>query len=119
MTAAGQLALFGLKPADIQWLVMTHTDIDHVGGIADFPQAVMVIGQAERALDSPRYFADRSPVSWPADVTYQLIREDTDLCPGVTLFPAPGHAVNFHCSFACPVLAPYCSRETPFPDQQK
>ena len=92
MTAAGQLALIGLKPADIQWLVMPHTDIDHVGGIADFPQAVMVIGQAERALDSLRYFADRSPVPWPADVTYQLIREDTDLCPGVTLFPAPGHA---------------------------
>ena len=75
--------------ADIQRLVMPHTDIDHVGGIAGYPQAVMVTGQAERALDSPRYFADRSPVPWPTDVTCQLIREDTDLCPGVTLFPAP------------------------------
>ncbi len=55
--------------ADIQRLVMPHTDIDHVGGIADLPQAFMVIGQAERALDSPRYFANRSPVSWPTDVT--------------------------------------------------
>jgi len=104
LTAAGQLALIGLKPADIQWLVMTHTDIDHVGGIADFPQAVMVIGQAERALDSPRYFADRSPISWPADVTYQLIREVTDLCPPAS--PCSLHLVmrpvNFHCSFACP-----------------
>ena len=70
---------------------MPHTDIDHVGGIADLPQAFMVTGQAERALGSPRYFADRSAVSWPTDVTCPLIREDTDLCPGVSLFPAPGH----------------------------
>ncbi len=88
----GQLGLMGLTPSDIDILVMTHTDIDHVGGLADFPHATLVIDQVERALDQPRYFANRSPIEWPVDVTYQIIDQDTMLCPGVELIRAPGHA---------------------------
>ncbi|MEM7342863.1 MAG: N-acyl homoserine lactonase family protein, partial [Chloroflexota bacterium] len=89
---AGQLDKIGLTPADIDRLVMTHTDIDHVGGIADFPQAPIIISQADRALDYPRYFADRHPISWPEDRTYQTINTDQALCPGVFLLSTPGHA---------------------------
>lgn len=89
---AAQLARLGLTPADIQILVMTHTDIDHVGGIADFPQATMVIAAAERALDRPHYFRDRSPLEWPVNVEYRLIEDDAELYPGVALLAAPGHA---------------------------
>jgi len=73
-------------------LVMTHTDIDHVGGIADFPQATIVIGQAERALEKPRYFGGRSPIAWPTNVNYQIVAGDTALCPGVALLETPGHS---------------------------
>ena len=43
---AAQLARIGLKISDIQRLIMTHTDIDHVGGLADFPHAPIVISCA-------------------------------------------------------------------------
>lgn len=89
---AAQLARIGLEPGDINLLVMTHTDIDHVGGIAEFPQATIVIGQAERLLEQPRYFGDRSPIAWPTGVNYQVIDDDTELCPGVALFYTPGHS---------------------------
>ncbi len=89
---SGQLAKIGLQPSDIHTLVMTHSDIDHIGGIADFHRVPIVIGDAERALPTPRYFDDRSPIDWPENVEYQLIDEDTLLCPGVTLLTTPGHS---------------------------
>jgi N-acyl homoserine lactone hydrolase len=88
----GQLALAGLVPEDVTHVIMTHTDIDHVGGIGDFPQAPMVIGRAERALDRPRYFGGRSPLSWPTDVRYEVIDQDIELFPGVTVLTTPGHS---------------------------
>lgn len=57
-----QLAKIGLQPDDIHTLLMTHTDIDHVGGIADFHRVPIVIGHAERAQPTPRYFGERSPI---------------------------------------------------------
>ncbi len=86
-----QLAKIGLGPNDIDTLVMTHSDIDHVGGIGDFPRAILVIHADERAFEQPRYWNGRSPISWPANKT-QRISQDTQLCPGVTLLSTPGHA---------------------------
>ncbi len=88
---AAQLAKIGLKPEDIDLLVMTHTHIDHVGGIADFPHAPLVISQAERDLDQPLYWGNVRPMEWP-DVEYQIVEGDTELRPGVCLFFTPGHA---------------------------
>ncbi|MEM7033577.1 MAG: N-acyl homoserine lactonase family protein [Chloroflexota bacterium] len=89
---AAQLALIGLSPADIDVLIMTHTHIDHVGGIADFPQAPIIISQVERALDYPLYWGDVHPISWPEDAAYQLIEDDTEFCSGLSIFFTPGHA---------------------------
>ena len=86
-----QLAKAGLQPSDIDTLVLTHSDIDHVGNIADFPQASIVIHADERAFEEPRYWNNRSPIPWP-DNPYQLIDRDGDLCPGVRLLTTPGHA---------------------------
>ncbi len=89
---AAQLALVDLRPEDIGRLVLTHGDIDHVGGLADFPGATIVVGQAERALPRPRYFGDRTPLPWPAGATYRLITRDCTLAPGVALLLTPGHS---------------------------
>lgn len=89
---AAQLAKVGLTRADIDILLMTHTDIDHVGGLNDFPNAKLVISRAERELPQPRYFGDRSPIGWPESMDTQLVDGDMDLCAGVTLIDAPGHA---------------------------
>lgn len=89
---APQLARLGLRPEDIDLVIMTHTDIDHVGGIADFPAVPMVIAAAERALPAPRYFGSARPLQWPEGVEYQLVTEDTTLCDGLQLLLTPGHA---------------------------
>lgn len=89
-----QLAKCGLKKADITHLIMTHSDIDHVGALHDFPQAEMIIGQAERALPRPRYFGfdTISTLTWPVHQPTRLIDSDCELCPGLTILTTPGHS---------------------------
>lgn len=87
----GQLALIGLAPSDIDILVMTHTHIDHVGGLADFPGAPLVIGASERALDRPLYWGDVKPFDWP-DVETLCMEGDADLCEGLRVLVTPGHS---------------------------
>ncbi|QPC88491.1 MBL fold metallo-hydrolase [Mesorhizobium sp. NBSH29] len=88
---AGQLARIGLEMTDIDCLVMSHTHIDHVGGIGDFGHAPMVIGAAERALPKPLYWRGAQPFDWP-DVETITVDADVDLCGGVRLLVTPGHS---------------------------
>lgn len=86
---AAQLAKSGTTKIDL--LIMTHTHIDHVGGIAEFPGVPIVIAQAERALERPSYWAGRHPIPWP-DREYVLVAEDTAIGPNFRLLLTPGHA---------------------------
>jgi N-acyl homoserine lactone hydrolase len=88
---AAQLALLGLRPEAITDMIVTHTHIDHIGGLADFPQAQLIVGVAERALPAPLYWADRRPLAWP-DATYRLIDADTEILPGLSILATPGHS---------------------------
>ncbi|MCC6002332.1 MAG: MBL fold metallo-hydrolase [Pararhodobacter sp.] len=88
---AAQLALCGVAPAQIDLMVQTHTHIDHIGGIADFPQAPMVIAQAERGLPRPLYWTGGQPLEWP-DRQYVQLADDTRIGPGLQVLLAPGHA---------------------------
>lgn len=86
-----QLTLAGVEAADIDLLIMTHTHIDHVGGIADFPGVPILMARAERALDRPLYWGSVRPIDWP-DREYLLIDADTEIGPGLRVLLAPGHA---------------------------
>ena len=88
---AEQLALSGTEVSDIDLLIMTHTHIDHVGGIADFAGAPILISSAERSLDRPLYFGTARPIEWP-DREYRLLSEDTVIGPGFRVLHVPGHA---------------------------
>lgn len=87
-----QLALLGLTPADVTELVLTHGDIDHVGGLHDFPGATIVTSRIEREAGPPRYFGEIRPVAWPASARYRLVEGDEELVPGATLLWTPGHS---------------------------
>ena len=87
---AGQLAHCGLTCADIDLLILTHSHVDHVGGIADFPQAPILLSPQECSLPRPLYFGKRRPMKWPAR-TYLTTTDDTDIGPGFRVFHTPGH----------------------------
>jgi N-acyl homoserine lactone hydrolase len=46
-TLVGQLADIGVKPADIQFLAISHSDFDHVGNVDEFTHATWLAQQAE------------------------------------------------------------------------
>ncbi len=57
-TALSQLRQMGLRPADVTDVVLTHLDLDHAGGLADFPRARVHVLAPE--LDR---YADGSPTA--------------------------------------------------------
>ena len=60
-TALHQIRALGFDPADVRDIVLTHLDLDHAGGLIDFPQArVHVYAEELRALQSPRDAAERN-----------------------------------------------------------
>lgn len=88
----GQLALVGVKPDELTQLVISHGDIDHIGCMHELAHVPIAVGKAEHEAGPPRYFGGKSRMDWPADATYRLIDDDTDIAPGVTLLPTPGHS---------------------------
>lgn len=88
---AAQLARCGVAPGDIDLLILTHSHIDHVGGIADFPQAPVLLSRAEHDSDKPLYWGGVQPMAWP-DRQYLVIDEDTQIGPGLQVMLTPGHA---------------------------
>lgn len=89
-TVQGQLALRGLVPGDIDLVVLTHSHIDHVGGLGAFAGHRVVLSVAERALPRPLYWGAVQRMAWP-DADYISIDGDTDIGPGLRLLHVPGH----------------------------
>jgi N-acyl homoserine lactone hydrolase len=89
-TAAGQLALLTLAPADITHVILSHGHIDHIGSLPLFAHAPIILTKAERSDPKPSYFGNARPMDWP-DARYLTIAGDTDLCHGIRLIPTPGH----------------------------
>jgi N-acyl homoserine lactone hydrolase len=88
---AGQLALVGLTPADVDLVILTHSHIDHIGGLNTVAHAPIIIGIEERALPRPLYWGDCQPMQWPV-ARWLPVHEDTDIGPGLTVLHVPGHA---------------------------
>ena len=106
-TAVRQIERLGLDPADVGHIVLTHMDLDHAGGLGDFPGAeVHVFARELRAARSPsvqersRYISAQwahgpSWVEHDVDGDSWLGFERVRLLPGVdveiAMVPLPGH----------------------------
>jgi glyoxylase-like metal-dependent hydrolase (beta-lactamase superfamily II) len=113
-TAVIQIERLGFRRDDVRHIVVTHFDVDHIGGLADFAQAQVHVTTAE--VDG----AVRSP-SWRERVRYRSAQWDhgpsivehnaageswrgfaaaaelTDVSPGIVLIPLPGHTRGHAC----------------------
>src|SRR5258706_6800080 len=50
LAVAAQLPRWGLAPADIGWVILSHLHADHIAGLHDFPTARIILNRA--AYDS-------------------------------------------------------------------
>lgn len=111
-TAVEQIKAKGLDPADVKHIVLTHLDIDHSGGLPDFPQAKIHLWTKElEAMGNPpgrekrRYAISRS--HWahgPNWVTHDIggdewlgfesVRILPDSAAEILLIPLPGHSLG-------------------------
>jgi len=114
-TALRQIADLGFRVADVRHIVPTHLDLDHAGGLADFPDAsVHVFAPELDAAQNPR-FRDRlryrpaqlagvakwAPAKEAGETWFGF--ESVRALPGtrddVLLIPLPGHSRG-HCGVA-------------------
>jgi N-acyl homoserine lactone hydrolase len=89
-----QLAELGLAPADIDVLICSHFDIDHVGCHEAFTNAELVVQREQYEVargGHPRFANGRAHWDHPA-LRYRLIDGDEEFLPGVTLLATSGHA---------------------------
>ncbi|MCZ0991050.1 MBL fold metallo-hydrolase [Streptomyces diastatochromogenes] len=113
-TALRQVERLGFKATDVRHIVVTHFDFDHIGGIADFPQARIHTTSAEvlGAITSPTRAERRRyrPAQWahgPHIVEHRpdgepwrgfaAAKELTDIAPGIVLVSLPGHTRGHAC----------------------
>ena len=109
-TAVSQIRGLGLEPSDVRHIVATHLDLDHAGGLPDFPGAeVHLLGRELDAAMSPgwRERARYVATHWahgPRWVQHEVGGEDwfgfdsVRVLPGsdaeVLLIPLPGHTLG-------------------------
>jgi glyoxylase-like metal-dependent hydrolase (beta-lactamase superfamily II) len=113
-TAAHQIERLGFRRNDVRHIVITHFDLDHIGGISDFPHAQIHVTAAEAlgAMWSPsrqeriRYrrsqwahgpnIVEHNPdgEAWRG---FAAARELDDISPGIVLVSLPGHTRGHAC----------------------
>lgn len=101
-TVAAQLARFGLKPADIGHVFITHLHFDHVDGLDAFTNAKVHIGKREWELATANdckgswghgriLFMLRDQPEWNRRL---VLVEDQEILPGIESFFVGGHTLG-------------------------
>jgi glyoxylase-like metal-dependent hydrolase (beta-lactamase superfamily II) len=111
-TALSQLTALGFRAADVHDVVLTHLDLDHAGGLADFPHARVHVHRAELDAALHPVLADRArylQVQWghgPDWVEHSAGGDDwlgfastRVVADDVVLVPLHGHSRG-HCGVA-------------------
>jgi glyoxylase-like metal-dependent hydrolase (beta-lactamase superfamily II) len=108
--AVRQISALGLDPADVRHIVVTHLDLDHAGGLGDFPEAEVHVfaseltaAKAPPLLERNRYLSRHwahGPNWVEHDVDGDSWRgfDSVRLLPGldgeIAMVPLPGHSAG-------------------------
>ena len=113
-TVAHQIEQMGLKRDDVRHIIITHLDMDHAGGLSDFPAAQIHVTAAEArgAIWAPsrREKIRYRSAQWahtPNIVEHEphgerwrgfaAAKELTEISPGIALVSLPGHTRGHAC----------------------
>jgi glyoxylase-like metal-dependent hydrolase (beta-lactamase superfamily II) len=113
-TAARQVERLGFRREDVRHIITTHFDMDHIGGISDFPEAQIHLTAAEAfgALKAPtrgeRFrFRPAQRAHHPKIVEHDpngekwrgfaAAKELEAISPGIVLVSLPGHTRGHAC----------------------
>ena len=108
-TAVHQVRRLGFDPSDVRHILVTHLDLDHAGGLVDFPRARVHVYETEyhaamkpTLRDSQRYKAHQwaHGPAWALYPTaagepwfgFPCVRALDGLPPEILLVPLPGHS---------------------------
>src|ERR1700761_5573104 len=117
LAAIEQVKALGFDPRDVRHIVQTHLDLDHVGGLSDFPDAVVHVHATEldaarrrdgfraRSRYRPAMLFDHNP-KWQTYshvgegwMGFQAVRELVGLGDDILMVPLFGHT-HGHCGIA-------------------
>lgn len=110
-TAARQVAALGFSRDDVRHVILTHLDLDHAGGISDFPKARVHVMRREHDLAMERRLLDRlryRPAHWEHGPIWALhevgsgepwfgfeaVRALDGLPPEFLMVPLAGHTLG-------------------------
>ncbi|MCV9929543.1 MBL fold metallo-hydrolase [Flavobacterium sp. LS1R49] len=110
-TAIRQIEKLGLSPNEVTDCVISHLDNDHIGGLADFPNAIVHVGIEEYEnfnSGNPRYL--KIPLSHNPTITtykksdidwfgFEARKVNTNTETEIFLIPLFGHTLG-HCGVA-------------------
>lgn len=109
LPAARQLPLLGYEPDEVTDIVLTHLDLDHAGGLKDFPGARVHVSCEEfEARNDFRYLQEQfkhgplwRPAASATEVWFGLEARSLPISSKVDimLVPLPGHTLG-HCGVA-------------------
>lgn len=81
VTAKAQVQQHGFDVGDVRHIFMTHLDVDHRGGLADFPNATVHVSRMElTSAEEPRTLMDRRRYqgSWRDALKWEIHDTSTD-----------------------------------------
>ena len=107
-TAIAQVSALGFDPADVRHIVPTHLDLDHAGGLPDFPEAQVHVFAAERDAAMKPSLRERSRYprehfahgpKWEVHAVegdswfgFESVRVLEGVGPDIALVPLVGHS---------------------------
>ena len=111
LAAVRQVRALGFDPKDVRHIVMTHLDLDHVGGLSDFPWAAVHVHTPELVAALIRRGGNSrgryKPAMWnhaPHFITtdtvgeawfgFEAVRDLAGLPPEILLVPLSGHSLG-------------------------